>query len=150
MKSEQVFEEFVDTEHVFVLECRNSEQVFGKGAAVSVAFELEYETVFPQLRIVPDPPRRRPSVRVQHRRILLGLVVVGLFLLLALPIRAIGGHAIAGSAPVAGQVYVVQQGDTLNSIAQRVQPHDAAALVQRMAGEVGSSSIVPGEHLLIP
>jgi LysM domain len=150
MKSEQVFGKIVDTEHLFVLEYGSSEQVFGKGAAVSVALELEYEAVFPPFRVVPDPPRRRPSVRVQHRRMILGLVVVGVFLLLALPIRAIGGHAIAGSAPTAGQVYVVHSGDTLTSIAQRVEPHNVTSLVQRLAAETGSSTIVPGEHLLIP
>jgi hypothetical protein len=150
MQSEQAFGKIIDTEHLFVLEYEGSEQVFGKGAAVSVALELEYEAVFPRLRVVPDPPRRRPSVRVQHRRMILGLVVVGLLLLLALPIRALGGNAIAGSAPVAGQVYVVQHGDTLTSIAQRVEPDHVASLVQRLAGEAGSSTIVPGEHLLIP
>ena len=82
--------------------------------------------------------------------VILGLVVVGLFLLLALPIRAIGGHAIAGSAPVAGQVYVVQSGDTLSSIAHQVAPGQAGRLVARLAAEAGSSTIVPGEHLLIP
>jgi LysM domain len=140
----------VDTEHLFVLEYRGSEQVFGKGAAVSVALELEYEAFFPGLRVLPPLPRRRPSRRVQHRRMVLGLVVVGLLILLALPIRAIGGHPIAGSAPAAGQVYVVQNGDTLTSIARQVAPDRADALVARLAAEAGSSTIVPGEHLLIP
>jgi hypothetical protein len=150
MVGEQAFEELVDTEHLFVLEYEGSEQVFEKGDAVSVALELEYEAAFPRLRVVPEWPRRLPSRRVQHRRLILGLVVVGLLVLLALPIRAIGGHPIAGSAPAAGQVYVVQSGDTLTSIAQRVEPGHVAGLVQRLASEAGSSTIVPGEHLLIP
>jgi LysM domain len=143
-------EQCVDTEHLFVLEYQGSEQVFGKGAAVSVALELEYEAFFPGLRVLPPLPRRRPSRRVQHRRMVLGLIVVGLLILLALPIRAIGGHSIAGSAPAAGQVYVVQNGDTLTSIARQVAPDRADALVARLAAEAGSSTIVPGEHLLIP
>jgi hypothetical protein len=148
--SEQVFGELVDTEHLFVLEYEGSEQVFGKGAAVSVALELEYEAAFPRLRVLPALVRRPASRRVQHRRMILALVVVTLLVLLALPIRAIGGQPVAGSAPAVGQEYVVQPGDTLTSIAQRVQPHDVADLVQRLATEAGSSTIVPGEHLLIP
>ena len=150
MPGEQAFEDSVDIEHLFVLEYQGSEQVFGKGAAVSVALELEYEAFYPRLRVVPEPPRRLPSRRVQHRRLLLGLVAVGLLVLLALPIRAIGGHPIAGSAPAAGQVYVVQNGDSLTSIARQVAPDHTPSLVQRLAAETGSSTIVPGEHLLIP
>jgi hypothetical protein len=150
MDSEQAFEESVDTEHLFVLEYQGSEQMFGKGAAVSVALELEYQAIYPRLRVVPEPPRRLPSRRVQRRRVLLGLVALGLLVLLALPIRAIGGHPIAGSAPAPGQLYVVQNGDTLTSIARQVAPGQADRLVARLAAEAGSSTIVPGEHLLIP
>jgi hypothetical protein len=155
MHGEQALEELIDTEHLFVLEYQRSEQVFGKGAAVSVALELEYETFYPGLRVVPPLPslpplRRRPSRRVQHRRMILGLVVVTLLVLLALPIRSIGGHPIAGSAPAPGQVYVVQSGDTLASIAHQVAPGQAGSMVGRLAAEAGSSTIVPGEHLLIP
>ena len=149
MFNEQAFGKSVDTEHLFVLQYGGSEQVFGKGDAVSVAFETEYEAAFPRLRLVPEPPRQ-PSGRVQHRRMVLGLVVVGLLVLLALPLRGIGGSPIAGSAPAAGQEYVVQNGDTLTSIAQRVDPGHVAGLAQRLAAEAGSSTIVPGEHLLIP
>ena len=117
---------------------------------MSVALEWEYESCFPALRVVPLPPRRLPSRRVQHRRMLLGLALVALLVLLALPIRAIGGHTIAGSAPASGQVYVVQDGDTLTSIAQQVEPGRVGSLVQRLAAEAGSATIVPGEHLLIP
>jgi LysM domain len=148
--SEQAIEESVDIEHLFVLEYQTSEHVFGKGAAVSVALELEYEAFYPRLRVVPEPLRRLPSRRVQHRRLLLGLVAVGLLVVLALPIRAIGGHTIAGSAPAAGQVYVVQNGDSLASIARQVAPDHTPSLVQRLAAETGSTTIVPGEHLLIP
>src|SRR5271170_5057591 len=109
MNSEQAFEEFIDNERLFVLKCHQGEQVFGEGDAVSVAFELEYETFFPKLRLVPEPPRRLPSRRVQHRRLIVGLAVLALFVLLALPIRAIGGSPATGSTaapastPTAGQ-----------------------------------------------
>ncbi len=117
---------------------------------MSVALELEYEAVYPSLRLVPEPPRRLPTNRLQPRWLMLGLVVIGLLVLLALPLRAIGGTTIAGSAPVAGQIYVVHEGDTLASIARQVQPGHVTSLVNRLAAEVGSSTIVPGEHLAIP
>lgn len=150
MPDEQVFGKSIDSEHLFVVQYRESEQVFGKGDAVSVALELEYETVFPRLRVVPEPIRRAPARRHQHLWVILGVVTVGLLVLLALPIRSIGGKAIAGSAPVVGQVYVVQPGDSLQSIAQRVNPTGVSSLVKQLAAEAGSSTIVPGEHLLIP
>ncbi len=150
MHCEQAFEELVDTEHLFVVQCRGSEQVFGEGDAVSVALELEYEASFPCLRLVPEPPRSRPSRSNQGRWVLLALVVLGLLVLLALPIRAIGGKAIAGSAPSAGQEYVVQRGDTLTSIAQRVDGGNVVGMTQRLAAQAGSSTVVPGEHLFIP
>jgi hypothetical protein len=151
MSCEQVFEKTVDNEHLFVLQCRRSEQVFGEGDAMSVALELEYEASYPRLWVVPVPSgRARPSRRVQHRRIILGAVVVALLILLMLPIRALGGKTIAGASPVAGQEYVVQSGDTLASIAARADSGNVAGMVQRLADETGSTVVVPGEHLFIP
>jgi hypothetical protein len=148
---EQAFGKKVDTEQVFVLKYQRSEHLFGEGDAMSVAFELEYEEFYPRLQVVPDPPERTPSPRrFQRRRLVLALGVAVLLVLLALPIRALGGKTIAGSAPTVGQEYVVQSGDTLASIAARVAPHDATALAQRLASEAGSQVVVPGEHLLIP
>ena len=118
---------------------------------MSVALELEYEASYPRLWVVPVPSgRARPSRRVQHRRIILGAVVVALLILLMLPIRALGGKTIAGASPVAGQEYVVQSGDTLASIAARADSGNVAGMVQRLADETGSTVVVPGEHLFIP
>jgi hypothetical protein len=151
MTCEQAFDKPVDTERLFVLQCERSEHVFGEGDAMSVALELEYEAFYPRLQVVPDVPGRTgPSARVQRRRIILGVIVVVLLVLLMLPIRALGGQTIAGSAPTAGQEYVVQSGDTLASIAQRVGGGNVAALERQLAGEAGSTVLVPGEHLLIP
>jgi len=147
---EQAFEKMVDIEHPFVVEYRRSEHVFEEGDAVSVALELEFEAIYPSLQLVPQPPRRQPSSRLQPRWLMVGVVAIGLLVLLALPVRAIGGKTVAGSAPAAGQVYVVQAGDTLTSIAREVQPAQVTSLVHRLANEVGSSTIVPGEHLAIP
>jgi hypothetical protein len=157
MEYEQAFEEIVDTEHVFVLQCQRSEQVFERGDAMSVAFEVEYESAYPKLQLVPDYPAPRiglvsptPPARLGHRRLALVLVVAVLLVLLVLPIRAFGGKALAASVPTAGQTYIVKGGDTLASIARQVDPSDAGAMAQRLAHEVGSSVVVPGEHLLIP
>jgi LysM domain-containing protein len=151
MRYEQAFDKSVDTERLFVLQCGSSEHVFEKGDAMSVALELEYEAFHPSLRIVPDiPGRTGPSARVQRRRVILGVVVVALLVLLMLPITALGGRTIGGSAPVAGQEYVVRSGDTLASIAERVGAGNVAGLERQLAAEAGSSVVVPGEHLLIP
>jgi LysM repeat protein len=90
------------------------------------------------------------SAQVKRRRLLFGAVVLLLLVLLVLPIRAFGGKPVASTVPTAGQEYVVQQGDTLTSIASRVDRADPSSLAQRLAAEVGSNVVVPGEHLLIP
>ncbi len=118
---------------------------------MSVAFELEYEACRPQLYALPDQPARTaPSPRVRRRRVVLAAVVVGLLVLLALPIRALGGSTLAQAAPAAGQVYVVKAGDTLASIAAQAEPARAGVLTQQLSHEVGSSVVVPGEHVFIP
>jgi hypothetical protein len=151
MHYEQAFDKSVDTERLFVLHCGRSEHVFEGGDAMSVALELEYEEMYPRLRVVPPPAERTgPSARVQRRRLILGAVVVVLLVLLMLPIRALGGKTLAQSGPVAGQEYVVRSGDTLASIATQVNRADVARTEQRLANEAGSTVLVPGEHLLIP
>jgi hypothetical protein len=151
MACEQAFGEFVDTEHLFVLQCRQSEQVFEKGDAMSVALEVEYEALYPRLTVVPDlPGRPGPSARVQRRRLVLGMVLVVLLVALVLPISAPGGRTVAGSAPAAGQEYVVQSGDTLASVAARVGGGNVGGIEHQLAREAGSNVLVPGEHLLIP
>jgi hypothetical protein len=150
MKSEQAFGELFDTEHLFVLHCDGSEQVFERGGAMSVALELEYEEFYPTLTLVPEAPHRVPSARVQRRRLVLIAVVAVLLVLLMLPIRALGGKTVAGSAPTAGQEYVVRSGDTLASIATQVGGGDVRGMEHQLATEAGSTVLVPGEHLLIP
>jgi hypothetical protein len=151
MSYEQAFDKSIDIERLFVLQCGSSEHVFEEGDAMSVALELEYEAFHPRLQVVPDiPGRTGPSARVQRRRVILGVIVVVLLVLLMLPITALGGRTIAGSAPVAGQEYVVRSGDTLASIAGRVGGGNVAGVERQLAAEAGSSVVVPGEHLVIP
>ncbi len=121
---------------------------------MSVAFELEFEACRSRLYALPDRPARiAPSPLVRRRRAVLAAVVTVvalLLVLLALPIRQLGGSTLAQAGPAPGQVYVVKAGDTLATIAARADRSDAASLTSQLAREVGSSVVVPGEHILIP
>jgi hypothetical protein len=98
--------------------------------------------------------RRRASLVVRRRRTLLavmGLLLVGL----ALPLSGTGGSSHAtGSAPVetaGSSVYTVRAGDTLWSIAERVDPSgDPRPLVAQLTKEIGSDTVVPGERITVP
>jgi nucleoid-associated protein YgaU len=101
--------------------------------------------------------RRLPASRgVRRRRAVLGTLVVATLIALALPIGAIGGHSVSpsgvGAGPLrAGHTYVVRPGDTLWGIATRLHPAgDPRTVVDRLEAEVGSDTVVPGEHLRLP
>jgi LysM domain len=118
---------------------------------MTVAYELEFETYRPQLYVVPDQRvRRGASPQVLRRRIAVGTVLAILLVLLALPIRALGGSTLAQAAPAQGQEYIVKAGDTLASIANRADPAHATSLAGQLADETGTSLVVPGEHIFIP
>ena len=118
---------------------------------MTVAYELDFETYRPQLYVVPDQPvRTGASPRVRHRRVLVGAVLAILLVLLALPIRALGGSTLAQAAPAQGQEYIVKAGDTLASIANQADPGHATSLSGQLARETGTGSVVPGEHIFIP
>ncbi len=98
----------------------------------------------------------RPSVAVRRRRVVLGTVAAGLLVALALPWSGTGGSlatpgpALAGESVSAHHSYVVQPGDTLWSIAVRLDPTgDPRPLVAKLEAEVGDD-IVPGEQLTLP
>ena len=118
---------------------------------MSVACELAFEAYAPRLYALPDQPARlAPSPRVRRRRVVLAAMVVALLVLLALPIRALGGSTLAQAAPVQGQEYIVKAGDTMGSIAAQADPEHRASMVVQLARETGSTVVVPGEHLFIP
>jgi LysM repeat protein len=94
---------------------------------------------------------------VRRRRALLGTVAAGLLVALALPWSGTGGSlatpgpAQAGEAVVAHEPYVVQPGDTLWSIAARLDPTgDPRPVVAELAAQVGGDNVVPGEQLVVP
>jgi LysM repeat protein len=78
--------------------------------------------------------------------------------LLALPWGGAGGRPLAtpgtpfGAGPEKhGALYVVQPGDTLWGIAERLEPgSDPRPLVARLTEQAGSDTVVPGEHLVLP
>jgi hypothetical protein len=131
-----------------------SEQVFETGDAMSVAFPLEYETCRPSLHVVPDEPARAtPGVGPRRSRVAwvaAAAVVAVLLVLLAMPLRALGGSTLADVTPAPGADYIVKPGDTLLSVATRADPLHARVLAAQLAREVGSDVVVPGEHLHIP
>ena len=98
------------------------------------------------------------SAMVRRRRLVLGAVAAGLLAALALPWSGTGGHPLATPGPaLAGDVvsphvrYVVEPGDTLWSIAERLDPAgDPRPVVARLAAEVGSDTVVPGERIVLP
>jgi LysM repeat protein len=80
-------------------------------------------------------------------------VGVLLGLLQSAPGAAGVNEKLAREAPrlVPGTVYVVKTGDTLWSIAIRMDPSgDPRPLVQQMERQAGGTDIVPGEHLRLP
>ena len=99
--------------------------------------------------------RRRAAGRIRRRRILTGAAVAAALVLLALPLRPLAGRPLAATTAtpplIAGSEYVVQPGDTLWTIATRLQPSaDPRSLVAQLEDETGSDHLVPGEHLRLP
>ena len=106
---------------------------------------------------VTDSRTTRPSVAVRRRRVVLGTVAAGLLVALALPWSGTGGSlatpgpALAGESVAAHHSYVVRPGDTLWSIAVRLDPSgDPRPVVAQLATQVGGDNVVPGEQLVLP
>ncbi len=118
--------------------------------------------------VAPRPLRqgitvsRRRAARARmlsrRRRSMVGLAAVISVVVLAWPGHAFGGVNASGvltdqtsaSKLSSGMVYVVGAHDTLNSIAQAVNPSNPTTARQVLIRELGSSVVVPGEHVLIP
>jgi len=87
----------------------------------------------------------------------LGTAAAALLAALALPWSGTGGRPLATPGPaLAGAlvdhaVYVVQPGDTLWSIAVRLDPSgDPRPTVQRLEHQVGGDAVHPGERVVLP
>jgi hypothetical protein len=144
--------------------------------ATAEILEFTEEEAFnagPYLRLVaapsaPRPFRQGPSLTLRRatraraarlrRRAVVGLVLIGAITILALPGHTFGATNSAGlSSDLAnstvlapGMDYVVQSGDTINSIAQNVNPVDPSYARALLVRELSSSVVVSGEHVLIP
>lgn len=117
----------------------------------------------------PVHSTRRPvhsTRQVVRRRLvsLVGVVIVALVLVFGLgavfavldslstpPAAVQASTRVGGLTPAeVGRVVVVQSGDTLTSIAHRVQPKgDVSALVDRLARSHGPAPLRPGERLVV-
>jgi cell envelope opacity-associated protein A len=105
---------------------------------------------------------RRVAVREQtlarRRRTTMVLAGVLAVVTLALPLRALGAVSVSGqttplgapSGLADGSSYTVHAGDTLTSIAAKVNPADTHAVVRALVSELGTTLVVPGEHIRIP
>jgi len=106
--------------------------------------------------------QRRAAVRAQtlarRRRSMGVLAALAALAALALPIHALGGVTLSGQAAPGGvptgladgSTYVVAQGDTLASIAQKVNPSAVGLVVHELAAALGTTEVVPGERIRIP
>lgn len=122
----------------------------------------------PTLRLVHDDPGtgrvregRAPSAAVfRRRRIVAALVAVPVAMLLAVGVSlgterafealgaAAGAAAPAADDDVAATSYVVEPGDTLWDVAQRVAPGtDPRPVVDSLAEARGTSAVSPGETI---
>jgi hypothetical protein len=142
-------------------------------AAIELIEVGEYREVeLPRLRLVslqvaepvrtgrPLAARRAARARMlrRRRRTLVALGLAAGLIILALPGAAFGGVTGAGlsgdladsSVLASGMVYVVHPGDSVNSIAELMNPVDPAVARRDLIRELGSSVVVPGEHVLIP
>lgn len=80
---------------------------------------------------------------------MLFLVRMGTVVLGGGPLTAPEGPG--GSTPAAAQVYVVQPGDTVWSIAHRFDPEgDERPLVAEITAELGGATVQPGQAIRIP
>ena len=94
----------------------------------------------------------------RRRRTLVAVALVAGLAILSWPGHAFGGTTGAGlptdladsSVLASGMQYVVQPGDSLNSIAKLMNPLDPSVARVDLVRELRSTVVVPGEHILIP
>jgi hypothetical protein len=115
----------------------------------------------PRFREGPSVAQRRrlrAQTRQRRHRCAAALVVMGALAVLAIPGHVLGATTGSGlstdlansSVLASGMNYVVQRGDTISSIAQEMNPTDPGQARALLVRELGSSVVIPGEHVLIP
>jgi predicted anti-sigma-YlaC factor YlaD len=108
--------------------------------------------------LVANRRAARARMKARRRRSALVAVVLASLVLLAWPGHAFGGTNGVGlstdlatsSTLSSGMVYVVQPGDTVDSIARKLNPVDPALARHALIAELRSNAVVDGEHVLIP
>ena len=132
----------------------------GEGPAPSPSAEQASYGV--RIRSIQAPPagRRHPAAVYRRRRAVAAVslvTAVGLMIAVYAALAGASGGpltttgAAAGLVPATARVWVVQPGDTLWKIATALDPRgDVRPLVDRLAAEIGGSSLYPGEQIPIP
>ncbi len=101
----------------------------------------------------------RPGAKRGLRRLLPGVATLAVLAAVWFGAGALSASArprtvvrLPGSVPVAnGYAYIAKPGDTLWSIASRVEPgSDPRPLVDRLEQEIGGGVLQPGERLILP
>ncbi len=96
--------------------------------------------------------RRHPSAAVRRRRALLAVMALAL-IALVFPLGGVDGPSHATGSTLAGNGttdYTVRPGDSLWSIAVGMDPNaDPRPTVARLAAEIGTYQVVPGEQLAL-
>lgn len=87
----------------------------------------------------------------RRRLVALALVVLVATSVVLLAVRVGQADAELDGAPPAAPVYIVRPGDTLWSIAEKLDPGgDPRDLVDRLADAAGGSTLVPGQRIELP
>ncbi|HUI49014.1 MAG TPA: LysM peptidoglycan-binding domain-containing protein [Acidimicrobiia bacterium] len=100
----------------------------------------------------PRPARRHTRAIYRRRRVLAALVGLGLVLTIARAGATLGGSSLAASERLPHvQLVVVEPGDSLWSIAQRVAPgRDVRPIVDAMARALGTTTVTAGQTIRVP
>jgi hypothetical protein len=108
----------------------------------------------PSLVDAPVGTRRSGATpAVRRRRLAIVSLLAALVIGLALPVSDLGGKALGSPAPplTAQSYYTVQPGDTLWSIATRLDPSgDPRPIVAQLATETGSDTLEVGQRVWLP
>jgi hypothetical protein len=122
---------------------------------------VRFESAPVPLRSGPALAQRRAARALmlkRRRRTLVVLALLAGLAILALPGVAFGGVSGGGHSSdlnsnatlAAGMAYVVQPGDTVDSIARMINPADPSRARAALVHELDSTVVVTGEHVLIP